>query len=104
MTPVHVDKCLADDQSQPDEQGHRLTGPKVFQPLYGIDKCLLQNVVGIDAPLQTTIQAKVNHPPQAVPMLREHLGEDFGVSGEDALEPWIFVLLRRCIHSGLLFP
>ncbi len=75
---MNVDERLADDQAEPHIKRLAVLPREVRQPLGGIEECLLQNVVRVDATVQATVEPDMDHPPEALAVAGEQLREPPG--------------------------
>ena len=57
---------LAGQKPQPEEERHRRVLPVLGQAVAGLEHRLLDDVRGIDPPLEPAVQAQRDHAPQAV--------------------------------------
>ena len=65
-----VDQGLGDDQPEPEEERHRAFARIVGDAAGGVEEGFLEDVVGVDPPLEPAVEPDPNHPPEPVAMLR----------------------------------
>lgn len=75
MSPMDVHQRLTGNQAKPDKDGAGRISQEVFDTLHNGQPRFLQNVVGVDATVQSGVHAEIDHPPQPVMVLRKQFGQ-----------------------------
>ena len=77
---------IADDPSQPEKHRHAGIAQIALHPLRQVEEAVLKHVGGIDPTLQPRVHAELDHPPQAVAVLLEQLGQRTAIPSPEPLE------------------
>jgi hypothetical protein len=77
---VQDQQPLAGEETQPQEERHRWLAHVLRQSSPGFQVRLLENVGGVDPPLQPLVEAQGHHAPQPIGVPREQLAPPPGVS------------------------
>ena len=80
---------LAGDVPQPEEERHRRILAILGQPPAGLQHRVLDDVRGVDPPLEPAVEAQRDHAPQAVAMPGQQLA------------PRLLVTLERAVDQAL---
>ena len=91
---MNVDQRLTDDQPQPDEERPRMIRHELVDPFHSIEVCLLKNIIRVHAPLQSTVEPKINHAPQTVAVAREQNSQRILVTVAHSIEQAFDVGIR----------
>jgi hypothetical protein len=71
MPPVQYQQPLRGEEPEPQVRGHRRCVRVAFIPFRGLNKSLLQYVGRVDATKYATVDAKRDHLPKPVAVLRD---------------------------------
>ncbi len=77
---------IADHQSHPEEYRELGIAQITLQPLRQVEEAVLEHVGGIDLALEPRVHAEFDHPPQAVPVPLEEIGEHRAFPSSEPLE------------------
>ena len=58
----------------------------MIDPLHRAQVGFLQNIVGIDTPMQPMVHAKRDHPAQAIAIMRKQLRQRLLIAAHDAID------------------
>jgi hypothetical protein len=95
---MHHRKPIADHQSHPEEYRELRIAQITLHPLRQVEEAVLEHIGGVDPALEPRVHAEFDHPPQAVSVPLEELGEHLAFPGPEPLEQ-ANGLARRIIHE-----
>ena len=102
MLSVQVHESLVHDHAQPDKRRRGGTVGVVLEALAGGQESLLQHVFWPQPAAQRLGQAKLNHPPQPLPLARKQLGQSLCVAATQAALEVCHPDAGIAGHAGLL--
>jgi hypothetical protein len=77
---------IADDPPQPEEHRQAGIAQIAVHPLRQVEEAVLKDVGRINPAMQPGVHSELDHPPQAVAVLLEQLGQRAAIPGPEALE------------------